>query len=75
MAIITIGIVRVTASADLQADFRANSKDDIGHARRELPIQGFVLVCGRSLQKMKGEIPSFLITEFTHAPFESYPLR
>ena len=73
MAIITIGIVRVTASADL-GRFPGNASS-IGHARRELPVQGLVLVCGRSLQKIKGEIPSFLITEFTHAPFESYPLR
>jgi hypothetical protein len=59
----------------LQADFRADSKDDIRLARCELPVQGFILVCARSLQKIKGEITSFLITEFEHAPFESYPLR
>jgi hypothetical protein len=59
----------------LQADFRANSKNDVGRARRELPVVDFVLVCVRSLQKIKGEILSFLITELTHAPLESYPLR
>ena len=59
----------------LQADFRANSKNDVGHARRELPVEDFVLVCARSLEKIKGEIPSFLITQLAHAPLESYPLR
>src|SRR5262249_49302671 len=59
----------------LQADFRADSKDDLRLARCEFPVQGFILVCTRSLQKIKGEIPSFLIAEFGHTPIESYPLR
>ena len=54
---------------------QSSHDDDVGHARRELPVEDFVLVCARSLQKIKIEIPSFLITEFTHVPFESYPLR
>src|SRR5262249_8358851 len=59
----------------LQADFRANSKNDVRHASREPPVAGFVPICVRSLQKIKGEILSFLITELTHAPSDDHPLR
>ena len=59
----------------LQADFRANSKDDVGRIRHKLPVEDFVLVRARSLQKIKREILSFLVTEFTHASLERYPLR
>jgi hypothetical protein len=37
-------------------------------------VEGFVLVRARSLQKIKGEIFPFLITELTHTPLEGYPL-
>ena len=59
----------------LQADFRANSKNDVGRTRCELPVDDFVLVCARSLQKIKGKILSLQISELPHAPFESDPLR
>src|SRR5262249_39072505 len=59
----------------LQVDFRANSKNDVGGARGELLVADFELVCVRNLQKIKKEVLSFLITELTHAPLESYPLR
>src|SRR5262249_29405278 len=57
-----------------QADFWANSKNDVGRARRELLVTDFELVWVRNLEKIKKEILSFLITELPHALLESYPL-
>jgi hypothetical protein len=59
----------------LQADFWANGKNDVERASHELSVEDFVLVCAHSLQKIKGEILAFLITELSHAPLKSYPLR
>ncbi len=75
MAIITIGSGPRNGERRPQADFRANGKDDVGRTRREFPVEDFVLVCTRGLQKIKREILSFLIAEFAHTPLESRPLR
>ena len=59
----------------LQGDFRAGGQDDIRFARRERPVAGFVLLFVRGRYEIKDEILSFLITELSHPPHESGPLR